>query len=220
MISHEQRRASVCSVVYLGYQKENIKACVTVPVNGGFPSPRAINAETLCMPWPRHVHIWNQSSVIFCPTNVHMAVCLRTITVIHFSNVITKCHLRMSCSLFPLGLCRSQVVTTVIGAYMWVCHKTSNIRRTLVGNTIVDHSDVLGALPVGAAPTTSSFSTWHLASRDSAKTTARQYDNLLKVGIWCDLYQRLDGNSLRPKQNGRHFAEEIFKQVFLYPYPF
>ena len=36
--------------------------------------------------------------------------------------------------------------------------KTSNIRYTL-GNKIVDHSDVLGASPVGAAPTTSSFST-------------------------------------------------------------
>ena len=34
----------------------------------------------------------------------------------------------------------------------------SNIRRTL-GNKIVDHSDVVGASPVGAAPTTSSFST-------------------------------------------------------------
>ena len=37
--------------------------------------------------------------------------------------------------------------------------KISNIRRTLVGNKIVDHSDVVGASPVGAAPTTSSFST-------------------------------------------------------------
>ena len=36
--------------------------------------------------------------------------------------------------------------------------ETSNIRRTLVGNKIVDHSDVVGASPVGAAPTTSSFS--------------------------------------------------------------
>ena len=35
----------------------------------------------------------------------------------------------------------------------------SNIRRTLVGNKIFDHSDVVGASPVGAAPTTSSFST-------------------------------------------------------------
>ena len=37
--------------------------------------------------------------------------------------------------------------------------KTSNIRRTLVDSKIVDHSDVVGAPPVGAAPTTSSFST-------------------------------------------------------------
>ena len=35
----------------------------------------------------------------------------------------------------------------------------SNIRRTLVGNKIVDHSDIVGASPVGAAPTTSSFLT-------------------------------------------------------------
>ena len=28
-------------------------------------------------------------------------------------------------------------------------HKTSDIRRTLVGNKIVDHSDVVGASPVG-----------------------------------------------------------------------
>ena len=34
-----------------------------------------------------------------------------------------------------------------------------NISRTLVGNVIVDHSDVVGASPVGATPTTSSFST-------------------------------------------------------------
>ena len=43
----------------------------------------------------------------------------------------------------------------VFGTYC----KTSNISRTLVGNKIVDNSDVVGASPVGAAPTTSSFST-------------------------------------------------------------
>ena len=37
--------------------------------------------------------------------------------------------------------------------------QTSNIRRTREGNNMVDHSDVVGASPVGAAPTTSSFST-------------------------------------------------------------
>ena len=38
-------------------------------------------------------------------------------------------------------------------------HKTSNISRTLVGNKIVDNSDVVGASLVSTAPTTSSFST-------------------------------------------------------------
>ena len=70
----------------------------------------------------------------------------------------------------------------------WLCRiyrKISNIRRILVGNIIVDHSDVVGTSPVGAAPTTSSLSTWHLASRDSPKTATRQYENLFSVGIWC-----------------------------------
>ena len=35
----------------------------------------------------------------------------------------------------------------------------SNKIRMLVGNKIVDHSDVIGASPVSATPTTSSFST-------------------------------------------------------------
>ena len=41
----------------------------------------------------------------------------------------------------------------------YIYHKVSNIRRTLVGNKIVAHSDVVGASPVGAAQTTSSFTT-------------------------------------------------------------
>ena len=63
------------------------------------------------------------------------------------------------------------------------CHQTSNISHTLVGNKIVYHSDVVGAVPVGAAPTTSSFSTWHLASMDWAKTAAKLDEKHLSVGI-------------------------------------
>ena len=51
----------------------------------------------------------------------------------------------------------------------WYNRQTYNIRRTLVGNKIVDHSDVVGTSPVSAAPTTSSFSTKHLASIDWTK---------------------------------------------------
>ena len=53
-------------------------------------------------------------------------------------------------------------VVVILNEYRQV----SNISRTLVGDKIVDHSDVVGASPVGAAPTTSSFSTLHLASLD------------------------------------------------------
>ena len=35
----------------------------------------------------------------------------------------------------------------------------SNTRWTLAGNTIFDDTDIVGAAPTGAAPTTSSFST-------------------------------------------------------------
>ena len=40
-----------------------------------------------------------------------------------------------------------------------IYRQISYIRCTLLGNRIVDHSDAVGASPVGAAPTTSSFST-------------------------------------------------------------
>ena len=48
-----------------------------------------------------------------------------------------------------------QVVADSVKDYRQV----SNISRTLVGNKIVDHSNVVGATPIGAAPTTSSLST-------------------------------------------------------------
>ena len=77
---------------------------------------------------------------------------------------------------------------------LWACsimtyRQTSNISHTWVGNKIVDHSDVVGASPVGAAPTTSSFSTYHLASMDWPKATARWDDNYLSFRIWCTLYK-------------------------------
>ena len=53
----------------------------------------------------------------------------------------------------------------------------------LLDNKIVDHSDVVGASPVGAAPTTSSFSTEHLTSVDWANTTTRCAEKHLSFGI-------------------------------------
>ena len=81
--------------------------------------------------------------------------------------------------------------------------QTSNIRCTLVGNKIVDQSNVVWASPVGAAPNTSSFLTQHLASMDWAKTAARWDEKHLSFGIWCGLYQRFDStcNNTSPAFN-------------------
>ena len=49
-----------------------------------------------------------------------------------------------------------QLISPLPSQYTY--RQVSNIRRTLIGNKIIDHSDVVGASPVGAAPTTSSFS--------------------------------------------------------------
>ena len=50
--------------------------------------------------------------------------------------------------------------------------KISSIRHTHVGNKVVDHSDVAEALPVGAAPTTSSLLTpgFNGLGKDNSKT--------------------------------------------------
>ena len=74
-------------------------------------------------------------------------------------------------------VCSSFFVTTISALFHhgnYDYRKTFNIRRTFVGNKIVDHSDAVGAAPVGAAPITSSFSTLYLASMDWAKATARR----------------------------------------------
>ena len=62
-------------------------------------------------------------------------------------------------------------------------HKTSNISRTLVGNKIVDHSDVVGASPVGAAPTyifildlTSGFKGLGKGSRKTVRESCKCWD--------------------------------------------
>ena len=73
-------------------------------------------------------------------------------------NLVTWLDFKMDFSVIQalaLGLGHPPIITHPCRTY----RKTSNIRRTLVGNKIVDNSDVVGASPVGAAPTTSSLST-------------------------------------------------------------
>ena len=84
---------------------------------------------------------------------------------------------------FPIQI-QQENISMTISLY----HQVSDKSCTLTGNKLVDNSDVVGASPVGAAPTTSSFSTEHLASMDWAKTTARRDENLLSFGTLCVLY--------------------------------
>ena len=76
--------------------------------------------------------------------------------------------------------------------------QVSNIKRTLVGDKIVDHSDIVGASPVGVAPTISSFCTEHLASIDWVKANVRWDENHLSFVIWCHLYQIFYGMYIYP----------------------
>ena len=69
-----------------------------------------------------------------------------------------------------------------------IYRQISNRRRTLVENDIIDHSDVVGASPVGAAPTPPSLWARHLCSMDWAKTTVRRDEKHFSFEIWCVLY--------------------------------
>ena len=63
------------------------------------------------------------------------------------------------CHVMPTGnLWYHSARMTSVHTYAKIYYRqTFNIRRTLPGNIIVNNSDVVGASPVGAAPTTSSL---------------------------------------------------------------
>ena len=84
-------------------------------------------------------------------TNIRLTVCYQKtflLTCLVYESIFVNSS-EHSC--FELESVKSE-------SYLTYRH-TSNIRRILVGNKTVDHSDVVGASPVGAAPTTSSRST-------------------------------------------------------------
>ena len=68
--------------------------------------------------------------------------------------------------------------------------ETSNIRRSLIANKLVDHSDVVGASPVGAVPTSIVILdlTPDFNEIEKKKTTGRLDEKHLRFGVWCDLY--------------------------------
>ena len=74
---------------------------------------------------------------------------------------------------------------------------------------MVNHSDIVGASPIGAAPTTSSFWTKHLASVDWTKATTRQDEKHLSFEIWCNLYERLDSNCICYRYSTAHSVQSV-----------
>ena len=81
---------------------------------------------------------------------------------IKFRTVLKSCQLKWPISVTIYKDKKSSgafISITVAVSSSLSYRKTSNISHTLVVNKIVDHSDVVGASPVGAAPTTSLFST-------------------------------------------------------------
>ena len=87
---------------------------------------------------------------------------------IYFSSLSFSCALTTNTEKWTsyLGIVSRKEKLTwlfLVQKYNKYCER-SNISGTLIGNEIVAHSDVVRALPAGAAPTTSSFSTEHMAS--------------------------------------------------------
>ena len=70
------------------------------------------------------------------------------------------------------GFCGWSILANVHEPQLTIYHKVSNIRRILVGNKIIDHSDVVGASPVGAAETTPGFNG---LGKDNRKTTRETF---------------------------------------------
>ena len=96
-------------------------------------------------------------------------------------------HVQNFAATWLLGIELEQKWNFPIKFELWVknCYycQIASISGTFVGNRIVDHSDVVGASPVGAAPTASLFLTEHLASVVWAKTIARQDEKHLGLGF-------------------------------------
>ena len=116
---------------------------------------------------PSFTEFWN----LYCPRTIHFSwrrrASLRTLPttliVRDWGNNGTICD--STCAARCRLLIYNQNKTKFnITKYMFygiysIYRQTSNIRHTLTGNKTVDHSDVVGASPIGTAPTTSSFST-------------------------------------------------------------
>ena len=135
------------------------------PVTGEFPTQRASNAESVSIWWRHHGYI-------DCPIIMTLWW--------HISDSM----LLKSFQDWLVGIVVDVSLYDLYRSYQ-PCHSAwlelpSNLECKTYLNTqhVADHSDVVEASPVGAAPTTSSSPTWYWVSIDSTKTTVRQEKNI------------------------------------------
>ena len=99
-----------------------------------------------------------RTDMLWVTVNKHVSIKKKRLPVLKCENVITvlcgdRAHVSW-CVALPCG--------SMPSGYWFIvksCHQIFNTRRSLVGNKLTDHSDV-----VVAAPSTFSLSTWDLAS--------------------------------------------------------
>ena len=111
-------------------------------------------------------------------------------------------------------------ITPAICLCNFAYHQTSNIRHTLVGIQLVDHSDVVGALPVGAASTASSFTTspgtpgYNGLSKYNCKTRPESFEFFNLVCLILEVLQYI---SISEHQGmGRHILLETKTSKILF----
>ena len=108
-----------------------------------------IGAHKLWPPLPcnNFSHVWSYSLYLYFLIRLYVRLML-------LGNKVLSLSLSLSCKEF-----KSRTLRWTDPCKFLTERQTSNISCTLDGNRIVAHSDVVGASSVGAAPTTSSFST-------------------------------------------------------------
>ena len=147
------------SILRLGFSSQNRYGCHAMEMIQHFYHEMLSSSQ---LAWQFCMHIF-----------VHICTCSRqSLDIIH-RHWVMHCLLRFNSRHVCLSYAQISPVLSVLSGIcscvdirvMWgimVCSwaqnlaylQISNISCTLVGNKIVDHSDVVGASPVGAVPTT------------------------------------------------------------------
>ena len=126
------------------------------------------------------MHTCSSETTCVC---IHQDISL--FTLIHISMILANIY---ACFIYPVTKSNDiplRQICLVAKTQSNACHRTPNISRTLICNNIVGQSDVVGASPFCAAPTTSSFSKPGFSGLgiDNCKTRRETF----KCWVWSDI---------------------------------